>query len=250
MRIIHLTDFQSQDRGPEHFSRLLHSGRLLQHFVVDAFACCELNDLNWIRQNQQQLRADCYKGLMDRINEGYELASIGSKASILPSSFTGGPRYMKAKKQDALALVRGFGKPTFFITFTCNPKWPEFERDLPPGISIKDRPDLTARVFQLKLKELLRDLTERHVLGQVKAHSYVIEFQKRGLPHAHILSINHPLDGITSANVDDAVQAEIPNEPAATDPEHQKRLYEYSLRYCENQYDPQELYNQSSMQRL
>ena len=59
---------------------------------------------------------------------------------------------MKAKKQDALALARRFGKPTLFIICICNPKWSEFERDLPPGVSIKDQPNLTARVFQLKLK--------------------------------------------------------------------------------------------------
>jgi Helitron helicase-like domain at N-terminus len=41
----------------------------------------------------------------------------------------------------------------------------------------------------LKLKELINDLTMNHVLGTVIAYLYVIEFQKRGLPHAHILSI-------------------------------------------------------------
>lgn len=64
------------------------------------------------------------------------------------------------------------------------------------------------------------DLLERHVLGQVVAHAYVIEFQKRGLPHAHILLINHPEDRITPENVDDAVQATIPTE------EEDKILYD------------------------
>ena len=26
---------------------------------------------------------------------------------------------------DAMAIVRAFGKPTLFITITCNPTWPE-----------------------------------------------------------------------------------------------------------------------------
>ncbi|CAG8751599.1 9696_t:CDS:2, partial [Acaulospora morrowiae] len=38
-----------------------------------------------------------------------------------------------------------------------------------------------------KFQELKKDLFERGVFGRVIAHIYVIEFQKRGLPHAHIL---------------------------------------------------------------
>ena len=30
---------------------------------------------------------------------------------------------MHERTQDALRYVQVFGRPTFFITFTCNPKW-------------------------------------------------------------------------------------------------------------------------------
>lgn len=120
---------------------------------------------------------------------------------------------MKARKQDALALVRKFGKPDFFITFTCNPHWIEYTRDAPPGVPIEHRPELCNRVFSLKLRELMKDLTERHILGKVIAHTYVIEFQKRGLPHAHILLIMDPRDGVKKENVGHAVQAVIPPTP-------------------------------------
>jgi hypothetical protein len=43
------------------------------------------------------------------------------------------------------------------------------------------------RVFNLKLEELLDDLIKKQVLGRPIGHMHVIEFQKRGLPHAHIL---------------------------------------------------------------
>lgn len=94
--------------------------------------------------------------------------------------------------QDAMAIVRRFGKPDLFITFTCNPKWPDIERNLLSGQTSTDRPDLVARVFHLKLKELLKDITVKNVFGKVIAVVYTIEFQKRGLPHAHILLILHP----------------------------------------------------------
>ena len=68
-----------------------------------------------------------------------------------------------------------------------------------------DRPDLIVRVFRMKLRELLTDICKHHVLGSPLAHVYTIEFQKRGLPNAHILIIlaehdnpEHQLTMITS----------------------------------------------------
>lgn len=53
---------------PRRFNRLLHSGRVLQHSAVNANACIGLNILNCIRRNQQSLRADRYRGLMDALD--------------------------------------------------------------------------------------------------------------------------------------------------------------------------------------
>jgi hypothetical protein len=66
--------------------------------------------------------------------------------------------------QDSMAIVRFFGKPLFFITFTANPRWPEILRELKEGQNPLDRPDLIARVFRLKYKEFLSDL-RKGVLG-------------------------------------------------------------------------------------
>jgi hypothetical protein len=41
-------------------------------------------------------------------------------------------------------------------------------------------------VFKIKLKELINDIHKKHILGPTIARIYVIEFQKRGLSHAHI----------------------------------------------------------------
>ena len=55
---------------------------------------------------------------------------------------------------------------------------------------------VTCRVFHLKLKSLLGDIIgkkcRRGIFGKVIGHIHVIEYQKRGLPHAHILLILHP----------------------------------------------------------
>jgi hypothetical protein len=51
---------------------------------------------------------------------------------ILPSSFTAGPRHMVQNDQDAMAICRWARCPDAFITFNCNPQWPEIKRTLLP----------------------------------------------------------------------------------------------------------------------
>ena len=127
---------------------------------------------------------------------------------------------MQQLYQDAMAIVRAYSSsPDYFITFTCNPKWPEITSELFPNQTAVDRPDLTTRVFHIKLKELLDDLLKKKVLGEVVAMFHVVEFQKRGLPHAHILLIMSPDHRPTSPSDYDAyISAEIPDpdtHPAA-----------------------------------
>ena len=62
-----------------------------------------------------------YKGLTDAIrSNNSDMSSIGRRV-ILPSTFIGDPRFLAQLCQDAISLVRGFGKPNLFVTFTCNP---------------------------------------------------------------------------------------------------------------------------------
>lgn len=65
----------------------------------------------------------------------------------------------------------------------------------------------------------MKDLTTNHVLGETIAHFRVIEFQKRGLPHAHILLTLDPnCRPRRPRDYDQIVSAEIPNpelHPAA-----------------------------------
>jgi len=84
--------------------------------------------------------------------------------------------------------------------------------ELLPNQQASDRSDLISRVFKLKLKSITNDLFVKGVLGKVIAHVHVIEFQKRGLPHAHILMILSPEDKPkTPEDFDKLVCAEIPD---------------------------------------
>ena len=204
--------FQLQNRD-DMFSPLLHAGRLCQEYCVDAWVCAESNRLQWVRTHQAKLRAECYNGLQDAIGTGVEEdAQRLGRQIILPSSIPGTPRYMKQLYQDAMAICRHYGRPDFFITFTCNPKWDEITSNIPAGSTAADRPDIVSRVFNLKLKALIDDLLHKYVLGRTVADVYVVEFQKRGLPHAHILLIMDHDDKIRDVEgIDNIICAEIPD---------------------------------------
>jgi hypothetical protein len=197
---------------------ILNSGRLLQQYLVDQYAKIESQRLWYIRCHQDEIRADMYQNVFDALNADDENMSKSGKRLVLPSSFSGSPRQMQQLYQDSMAIIRQLGKPDFFITFTCNPNWKEIVDELELGhLSPQDRPDLIARVFRLKLKNLMNFLVNDKFLGTVLGHIHVIEFQKRGLPHAHILLIVADEDKPrTVDDIDKVVCAEIPD---GSDPE-------------------------------
>ncbi|PWZ18654.1 ATP-dependent DNA helicase PIF1 [Zea mays] len=197
---------------PGVFNPILHGKRLFQQFAVDTYIKIESSRLDYIRRNQDRLRADLYQGLVDSMVDGDIRAEKVGKRTVLSTSFIGGPRDMRRRYMDAMALVRKFGKPDIFLTMTCNPNWDEIRRELLPGQTPQDRPDLVVRVFHAKLQELKHRLTKQDILGKVRAYVYVVEFQKRGLPHAHFLLIMQRKYKLTCPEQYDLlISAEIPS---------------------------------------
>eukprot|EP00102_Acyrthosiphon_pisum_P024704 XP_016661914.1 PREDICTED: uncharacterized protein LOC107884424 [Acyrthosiphon pisum] len=93
---------------------------------------------------------------MDHVNQHLIIDPMAvGRRIILPSTFAGSDRYNKMCYQDAITMVRSKGKPDLFITFTCNPRWPEITENLAAHSVANDRPELVARVFNRKLQELL-----------------------------------------------------------------------------------------------
>ncbi|XP_076069725.1 uncharacterized protein LOC143041602 [Oratosquilla oratoria] len=187
-------------------------GKIFQQYIVDAYVKVEGCRLKFIAENQAQLRVAMYSGLMDHLARNNENEDPGVPV-ILPSSFTGSPRNMQQCYQDAMAIVCKYGRPDLFITYTCNPKCREVTENLQPHETAQNRPDLLARVFKQHLNELMIDIKDSHVLGVPIAAIHVIEFQKRGLPHCHMLIMLREEDKIrTKEQIDNIVSAELPSE--------------------------------------
>ena len=192
---------------------ILNTARAFQQYVVDMYVKIESQRLDFFRHRQQQIRTEQLQGVMDSVVEGQCRGSKVGQRVILPASFIGGPRDMKRRYVDAMALVQKFGKPDIFLTMTCNPSWPEIKENLLPTDESQNRVDLSARVFHAKLEILKEELFKKEVLGKVAAYTYVVEFQKRGLPHAHFLIILHPASKLYSTeSYDHIVSAEIPDK--------------------------------------
>ncbi|GMF24376.1 unnamed protein product [Phytophthora fragariaefolia] len=129
------------------------------------------------------------------------LNQIGKRV-VLPSTHPGGPRHMFKSYQDAMAVVREFGKPDVFLTMTCSPTWDEIEERIPDeNKDSRRKPERTR--------------PSRHRGAR---------FQKRGLPHAHIQETLAEEDKPrTREIIDKVVSAELP------DPETNPQLYDTIL---------------------
>ncbi|XP_012829434.1 PREDICTED: uncharacterized protein LOC105950612 [Erythranthe guttata] len=197
------------------WSYLLHAGRLTQQYIIDMYIKVETQRLDYYRseQVQRETRTESFQGIIDSLHIDGEIAASGvGQKILLPSSFIGGPRDMRRRYVNAMALVQKFGKPDLFITMTCNPAWKEITSMLLPGQKPADRPDLVARVFQSKLQELKHDIIKNKIFGEVAAYVYAVESQKRGLPHCHwviILADHHKIK--SPAVYDHLISAEIPS---------------------------------------
>ncbi|XP_074373505.1 uncharacterized protein LOC141713834 [Apium graveolens] len=189
-------------------------GRLWQQYVVDAFTAIEQYRLDWIRDHQTTIRSDLYHNIRDAMQKEDRNPSNIGKAIIFPASFTGSKRYMTQYFKDSLAICRTLGHPSLFLTMTTNTKWPEIQRILKhmPGIDVADAPDVVTRVFKMKVDQLMDMIKKKNYFGRCIRVMHVIEFQKCGLPHAHILIWLHPDDRPkTTEQIDKIVSTEIPD---------------------------------------
>ena len=137
----------------------------------------------------------------------------------LPASFPGSPRMQRKLIVDGLTIVRRHGKPTYFLTLTCNLNLDEIRNH--PGMNGQIASDRPGRVFHQKLKIL--NTPCKGLLGNKIYLLHVVEFQKRGLPHAHLALCVEPQPLTTNEN-DDVISAEVPPMPKNEEDQRYHRL--------------------------
>ncbi|GJS92889.1 DNA helicase [Tanacetum coccineum] len=194
---------------------LLHrGGKLFQQYVVTAYCAIEQSRLDYIRQKQDDIRSEYLSGIYDAILRGDRDGSDLGLRTVLTASFTGSPRYMYAHYLNALVICRVHGSPAFFITFTCNIKWPKIEEFMMAftQLTVTDRADIIDRVFEKKVRDYIDFVRDSNTFGTVVGVLYTIEFQKRGLPHCHsLLWIDGDSKVQQDIDVDKYICAELPD---------------------------------------
>jgi hypothetical protein len=208
--------------------------RLGQVWVVDMISRMIDIHLDFIRKNQRLIRGGEQPHIdpNQEFNDGDEPAvPVAPVQHILcPASVTGSRRHLAGRAKEALAVASHFGGSTEFLTLTVNVKWREIDEQLGEGQTAFDRPDIVAQVFNEKLKALIANLKSGKyhgakmvfvdrwdedlgiwiedtvgtfvpydLQGEDSILDYiitVIEYQHRGIPHAHIVyRIKHAPEG-------------------------------------------------------
>ena len=154
--------------------RFLSFGCLTCEYLCDMYSRIEEQRLHFIR--------------CGRINHALELDPSTDASTVdlqLPSSFTGSHLWSSDQTADALAIARVHGQADFFITMTCDGKWPEISSRLMPNQTALEAPVIVVRAFKHRLCRL-QDILQTK-FGRCVYMITIIEFQKRGFPHAHII---------------------------------------------------------------
>lgn len=88
-------------------------------------------------------------------------------------------QYYQKEFANCMTISGEFGSVDLLITFTMDPVCEELPFLVYDWQKWYDRPDIMSRLWIGKMKELIRDLTVRQIMGPVKAWFYCIEHQGR-----------------------------------------------------------------------
>jgi hypothetical protein len=164
---LHTRCMHMQDIG----DRLKRLDKLTEEFCLDTW-CRILEDRStYWRGKELQTRIANIRSARDAKYLGRNIGTV------LPPTIPGSPAYQAELTDEAMAVVVRFGPPTYFITMTCNSKWPEIVAMTEPGHA--PSPIVICRVFKQKVEELLERVKKWD--GGCMYFFMVVEFQHRGL---------------------------------------------------------------------
>ncbi|KAH7668205.1 hypothetical protein AAVH_42955, partial [Aphelenchoides avenae] len=147
----------------------------------------------------KELKADNYN--LQHFLEGLEFdgdPTIG-KAIILPATYPGSPRYWTNQFEDAMAIVRYYGRPDIFLTMTCNPSWPEVREvitvTLDDGEKFEeysaDRPDIIASIRHEERRVIGGDYRQTLPILEGAVKSELLDLSLKSCPLWKHFKANH-----------------------------------------------------------
>ncbi|XP_074363403.1 uncharacterized protein LOC141703913 [Apium graveolens] len=161
----------------------------LKNYYSYTFQIRESDDTTMVDlYSPNYLQNELYSNICRSVSRGDVDSSNTGKGIVLPAGYIGSKRYMQQNFQDALAVCRYIGHPDIFLTMTCNSLWDEIQKmmEYVPGCIASNCPDIISRVFRLKLDQLMVNIKDKKYFGVCIGVMYVVEFRKRGLPHAAV----------------------------------------------------------------
>jgi len=158
----------------------LFGGKLYKQYLCESYLIEVQGNLEGQLAKPQMVGVAQQNVLDDHVGDVSDVIA----PTYMSPSYVGSDKWYEHKCKDAIALQMAHGHPTYFITTTMDPNAAEVALLLEPGQTPNDRPEVLARVFKMRLAQLESDLLDTGILGKAVTYIRVVEYQKRGLPHA------------------------------------------------------------------
>ena len=152
-------------------------------------ACAEKTRLNWIYNNQKNLRANVYNGLTNAFANDHINFVEQNHQIVFFATFINSEWFMQNLYHNVMIIVRGLKKPHFFIIFFINSKWFEVHRKLKSKQQINDWLNLIVRVFQMKVSRVAVGVWKPLVIFMYLEINFARKFMQWRNLYAHMNEI-------------------------------------------------------------
>jgi len=201
---------------------LRHMGLLSSEWILDMYMRWLDHRLQFEKTRQLGISVENSNPSVDDIEELYLGKKIPKQGFFIPAKEVGTAPYWESCALNSQTLAGRSGGATYLVTYTGNPDWPELKgiysdpdihhgasgcgKKTPKGLQeiysgdkihswpkpkkvhrSTTHPDVMIRVFKRYLDKFIDYIKANDTFGKIKHIIVRIEFQNRGMPHAHIL---------------------------------------------------------------
>ena len=166
-------------REPEKKNPILYGERLKLFWLCDQGLKVDNNDVRFkgseiIQKKMRQIDLKTQK----KLKKNQKVVDEEGDPKVLNSNQKKSKKWYHKQYLNAIANSLNLDGYDLFITGTGDDKSPEL-RGLHDGRTPGTCPELTNRLFRLKMKEIMNDIFNKQIFGRVVGRVWVIEYQKR-----------------------------------------------------------------------